>query len=123
MSHQLSLFNAGSDNDLVSLPEISSDTSITDTAAHKRQAIQRFLNNGKPEPIACVNTYSPGGRATEYYRLSFNWRGKKKHIHICGGSTIAELATYRAKKLQAMIDRGAELAEVIAAVQTFNSGG
>lgn len=89
----------------------------------KRQAIQRFLNNGKSDPSFSINKYSPGRRATEYYRLSFQWQGKKKHIHIRGGSTISELANYRVKELQTMIDRGAELAEVIAAVETFNSGG
>lgn len=62
MYQQLSLFSLSSDSENVSLPESSSDT--------KRQAIQRFLNNSK-EAIACINTYSPGRRLTEYYRLSF----------------------------------------------------
>lgn len=115
MSHQLSLFNVVSDSDLVSITKPVSE--------HKQAAIQRFLNRAEKEPIACVTTYSPGKRKSEYYRLSYRQGRKVKHIHIRGGSTIAELATYRANKLQAMIDRGAELAEVIAAVQTFNSGG
>ena len=115
MSHQLSLFHADSDKDSVSISKSDSDA--------KRQAIQRFLNSGQKEPIACVTKYKPGHRKTEYYRLSYRFGRKMKHIHIRGGSTISELATYRANKLQAMIDRGAELAEVIAAVQTFNSGG
>lgn len=114
MFEQLSVFPVCSDSDPVSLQNSRSDA--------KSQAIQRFLNQRKPDPSICVNTYSPGRRTTEYYRLSYQWRGKKKHIHIKGGSVMAELATYRAQKLQAMIDRGAELAEVIAAVKTFNGG-
>ncbi|MEY2833399.1 MAG: hypothetical protein RLZZ574_2658 [Cyanobacteriota bacterium] len=114
MSEQLSVFQVCSDSDPVSLQNTRSDA--------KSQAIQRFLNQRKSEPSICVNTYSPGRRATEYYRLSYQWHGKKKHVHIKGGSTIAELATYRAQKLQGLIDRGAELAEVIAAVRTFNGG-
>lgn len=115
MSHQLSLFDAVSDSDLVSITESVSE--------HKQAAIQRFLNRAETEHIACVTKYKPGKRKSEYYRLSYRQGKKIKHIHIRGGSTIAELAIYRANKLQAMIDRGAELAEVIAAVQTFNSGG
>jgi hypothetical protein len=67
--------------------------------------------------------YSPGRRSTEYYRLSYRYGRTVKHIHIKGGSVIAELATYRAKQLQGLIDRGAELAEVLAAAATFNGGG
>ncbi len=115
MNEQLCLFELGSDKKSVSLPENGSDA--------KRQAIQRFLDTGKREPTACVNTYSPGRRDTEYFRLSYRVGRKKKHIHIPGGSTIAPRARYRAKKLQEMIDRGAELEELIAAVQTYWSGG
>lgn len=114
MNEQLSVFTACSDSDPVSLQNSRSDA--------KSRAIQRYLNDGKPEPSICVNTYSPGRRTTEYYRLSYQWRGRKKHIHIRGGSTIAELSTYRAGKLTEMIDRGAELAEILAAVRTFNGG-
>ena len=114
MTEQLSLFNHRSDTDDLSLQNSRSDA--------KRQAIQRFLNQRKTEPSFSINKYSPGRRNAEYYRLSFEWNGKKKHIHIRGGSTRSELANYRVAELQAMVDRGAELAEVIAAVQTFNSG-
>ena len=93
---------------------------VSDTQTKKQQAIQKYLNRADKEAIACVTKYSPGRRKTEYYRLSYRVGRKVKHIHIKGGSIIAELATYRANKLQAMIDRGAELAEVIAAVRTFN---
>ena len=121
MNKQLSMFGENvSITDAVS----DSDMSITEFVSDaKKQAIQRFLDNGEKETIACVTTYSPGGRSTRYFRLSYRLRKKIKHIHIRGGSTIAELAIYRAKKLQAMIDRGAELEEVIAAVRTFNGGG
>ena len=118
MSQQLSLFNAVSDSDRVSITENVSDTQIL-----KQQAIQRYLDSQEKDYQCCVTKYSPGRRKTEYYRLSYRISKRRiKHIHICGGSIIAELATYRAKKLQAMIDRGAELEEVIAAVRTFNSG-
>ena len=119
MNQQLSLFDAASDSDRVSLANIDSDA----LALAKREAIQRYLDSREKDYQCCVTKYSPGRRATEYYRLSYRISKRRmKHIHIRGGSTIAELATYRAKKLQAMIDRGAELAEVIAAVHTFNSG-
>ena len=78
----------------------------------KHQAIQRFLTRGKDSPIAHVNTYSPGRRKTEYYRLSYRCGGGMKHVHIPGGSTIANLAQYRAKELLKMITRGAELNEL-----------
>jgi len=110
MNQQLSLFSVSSDSENVSLLDSGSDA--------KRQAIQRFPNNNK-EATACVNTYSPGRRKTEYYRLSFNWNGKKKHMHIPGGSVKARLATYRAEEIQKMCDRGAKLAELIAAVETY----
>jgi hypothetical protein len=114
MSYQLSIYDAlpCSDSDRASLQNTRSDA--------KRQAIQRYLNSGISEPAICVNKYSPGRRSTQYYRLSYQWRGKKRHIHIKGGSVLAELATYRAKQLQGLIDRGAELAEVLAAAATFN---
>lgn len=117
MSEQLTIYSVlgdVSDSDRVSLTDSVSE--------RKKAAIDRFLNRAEKDPIACVNTYSPGGRNRQYYRLSYRQTRtrKVKHIHIKGGSTIAELATYRAKKLQELIDRGAELAEVIAAVRTFN---
>lgn len=116
MSEQLLLFDAASDSDRVSVAKNDSDA--------KRQAIQRFLDSAEKDYQCCITEYSPGRRSTKYYRLSYRLNKRRmKHIHIRGGSTIAELATYRAKKLQAMIDRGAELAEVIAALKTFNSGG
>jgi hypothetical protein len=118
MSEQLCLFDAVSDNERASLTN-----SVSDAQIKKQQAIQKYLDRADKEAIACVSKYSPGRRKTEYYRLSYRIdRNRVKHIHIKGGSTIAELANYRAKKLQAMIDRGAELSEVLAAVATFNSG-
>ena len=84
MTEQLSLFNHRSDTDDLSLQNSRSDA--------KRQAIQRFLNQRRTEPSFSINKYSPGRRNAEYYRLSFEWNGKKKHIHIRGGSTRSELA-------------------------------
>ena len=131
MSEQLCLFDADSDTQSLSLSEFDSDTQITSAFGceasypkrdvKKQQAIQKYLDRAvDKETTACVSKYSPGKRKTEYYRLSYRVGLKMKHIHIRGGSTIAELANYRAKKLQAMIDRGAELSEVLAAVATFN---
>ena len=114
MSEQLSLFSSVSDTKSVSLTENVSE--------HKRQAIQRFLDSGKKEHDVCVGKYSPGKRKTEYFRLSYRLSRKVKHVHIPGGSTISELARYRSKKLQSLIDRGAELAEILALVATYRSG-
>ena len=111
MSEQLSLFPAASDNQPPSLANNDSDA--------KRKAIQRFLNNGKDSPIAHVNTYSPSRRQTKYYRLSFRVDTRMKHIHIPGGSIKAKLAQYRARELMTMIDRGAELPELLAAIQDW----
>lgn len=108
MSEQLTLFPVVSDSESVSLTEGVSDA--------KHKAIQRFLAQGKDSPIAHVNTYSPGRRNTEYYRLSYRVGASTKHIHIPGGSTTARLAQYRAKELLGMINRGAELEELVSAI-------
>lgn len=113
---QLCLFETDSDNKSMSLSPFDSDI-----RTKKQEAIQKFLDRAKDkEPTACVTRYSPGKRATEYYRLSYRLGSKMKHIHLRGGSTTSELANYRAKELQQMIDRGAELAEILAAITTFN---
>ncbi len=56
-----------------------------------------------------------------YYRLSYRRRHKMKHLHIPGGNIRSRLAQYRAKKIKELIDRGAELEEVIALVQTYRA--
>ncbi|MEO0013994.1 MAG: hypothetical protein RLZZ535_2383 [Cyanobacteriota bacterium] len=122
MSEQLTIFEVCSDSDPVSLQNTCSDM-VKSASDGKRKAIERYLRQGKKELSISVNKYSPGKRATEYYRVSYQLGNRKKHIHLRGGSTIAELANYRANVLQAMIDRGAELSKVLAAVATFNSGG
>jgi hypothetical protein len=111
---QLCLFETVSDSDRVSLTE-----NVSDAQSAKRKAIERYLGQQK-ENIACVNIYSPGRRSTEYYRLSYRFGRSVRHVHIKGGSTLAELATYRANRLRELIDRGAELAEILAMVATFN---
>ena len=113
MNQQLTIFDAISDKGSASLMNPISDT--------QTQALQRFLEKGK-DPIVCVNIYSPGRRKTEYYRLSYFQDGKTKHLHIPGGNTRARLAQYRAKELQKLIDRGAQLGEIIAAVETYRGG-
>ncbi len=125
MNQQLSLFKSEGEGGSASLIDPISDkgsaslmNSISDS---QTQALQRFLEKGK-DPIVCVNTYSPGKRKREYYCLSYFKDGKTKHLHIPGGNTRAKLAQYRAKKLQELIDRGAELEEIIAAVETYRGG-
>ncbi|MCC0179940.1 hypothetical protein I4641_23720 [Waterburya agarophytonicola K14] len=100
--------------------QVSGTESVHDK---KRAAIQRYLDRAQKDPVSHIETYSPGKRHTEYYRLVYRVGKKLKHIHIRGGSTMSELATYRANKLQEMIDRGAELAEILAALKMFNGGG
>lgn len=112
MSKQLSLFESVSENKSVSITDSVSEA--------KRQAIQRFLNSGDRDPICSVNTYSVSGSKNRYYRLSYRAGKKVVHIHIKGGNVRANLATNRAKKLQGMIDRGAALDEILAAVKDFN---
>lgn len=111
MSKQLSLF-AVEDKKTV-----SSTNAVEDG---KRQAIQRYLDRASLESAASISTYSPNGRKTEYYRLVYRERRKVKAIHIKGGNTRARLARYRARELQKLIDRGADLAEIIEAAKTFN---
>ena len=113
MAKQLTIYDAISDTKSASLMNPISDA--------QTQALQRFLEKGK-DPIVCINTYSPGRRTTEYYRLSYFLDGKTKHLHIPGGNTLSKLAQYRAGKLQELIDRGAELEEIIAAVETYRDG-
>ncbi|MEM6613270.1 MAG: hypothetical protein AAF652_13640 [Cyanobacteria bacterium P01_C01_bin.72] len=112
MNEQLSLFESVIEADSLSITNTVSEA--------KRQAIQRFLNHGDRDPICSVNTYSVSGSKNKYYRLSYRVGKKVNHVHIKGGNVRANLATNRAKKLQAMIDRGAELAEILAAVKDFN---
>lgn len=121
MNKQLNLFSDDrfdSEQNSCSIAEIDSELKTA-----KFRAIQRFLDNGEKEAIACVNRYKAGNRNNfYYYRLSYRQRRKMKHIHIPGGNTHSDLANYRAKKLQELIDRGAELGEIIAMVQMFRSG-
>ncbi|MEM7593720.1 MAG: hypothetical protein AAF383_19785 [Cyanobacteria bacterium P01_A01_bin.83] len=90
----------------------------------KRQAIERFLSKSKTkdiDPAIYIKEYSPNGRKTKYFRLDYRLGKRVKSVHIPGGNVHAKLAQYRARELQAMIDRGAELGEIIAAVQTYRS--
>ena len=125
MSEQFSLFKPERDSGSASLIDPISDTEsaslMNPISDSQTQALQRLREKGK-DPIVCVNTYSPGKRKREYYRLSYFQDGKTKHLHIPGGNTRAKLAQYRAKKLQELIDRGAELEEIIAAVETYRGG-
>jgi hypothetical protein len=99
------------------------NSSITTSVIEpKIEAIQRFLGRAVENGECSVNTYKSSKCDRIYYRLS--WRtgnGRTKHVHIPGGSTLSELARYRADKIQRLIARGAELAEIIAAVKTYRS--
>ena len=114
MNEQMSLFS-----DVEDSQNVSSTFRVEEA---KRRAIQRYLDRAQAEPSASVSTYKPNGRKTEYFRLVYRIGKKVRAIHIRGGNVRSKLARYRANKLQQMIDRGAELSEVIAAVETFNSG-
>ena len=114
MNKQMSLFGGVEDSQ-----DVSSTRFVEDS---KRQAIQRFLDKAQAEPSASVSTYKPNGRKTEYFRLVYRIGKKVKAVHIRGGNVRSKLARYRADKLREMIDRGAELEEILAAVNTFNSG-
>ena len=70
----------------------------------------------------CIKKYKPNGRKTEYFRLDYRVKNRVRSIHIPGGNVHANLAQYRVKELQAMINRSAELGEIIAAVQDYRNG-
>lgn len=114
MSKKVTIFDAVSDNNPASLTDPVSE--------RKRQAISRFLARAKDHE-ACVNKYRPGGRKQEYFRVSVRQGKSVKHFHIRGGNVNSKLAQYRAEQLQDMIDRGAELGEIIAAVETYGNNG
>lgn len=113
MREQLSLF----DNQTVS--ESDQPSLTTSVSEGKRQAIQRYLTGSAKETEACVNSYSPGGSKAKYYRLSYRIGNKVKHLHIPGGNIRSNLALCRADKLRNLIDRGADLQEIIAMVYDF----
>jgi hypothetical protein len=113
MRKQLTLF----DNQSVSDADRASLTKSVSEG--KRQAIHRYLTGTAKETEACVNSYSPGGSNRRYYRLSYRIDTKVKHLHIPGGNTNSRLATYRADSLRDLIERGADLQEIIAMVYDF----
>lgn len=120
MLRQLSLFDFADYIEKVS--EKSSDTSsITNSVSEaKMTALKRFLTRRAKDAQCSVNQYRSGGSDNKiYWRVSWRDGNRIKHIHISGGNIYSKLANYRARKLQEMIDRGAELREVIAAVQTY----
>jgi hypothetical protein len=115
MNEQLTIYDVISDN---------GDPSLMDSISERKHAaIARFLDSGEHQPIACINSYSPGRRNKKYYRLSYFQNRKTKHIHVPGGNVNSQLANYRAGKLQEMINRGAELDELLAALVTYRGGG
>ena len=87
----------------------------------KIAALQRFCARDR-ENIPYVEKYSPNRRKQKYYRLSWRERKKMKHLHVPGGNVNAILAQYRAGKLRQLINRGADLDEVIAQVKTYAQG-
>ena len=107
---QLELFSiTESDRSQVSGAAVAPDTKI--------QALQRFCTRNLVTPY--VEKYTPARRKVVYYRVSWREGRRMKHLHIPGGNTNSQLAQYRAKQLQEMIDRGAELEEIVAAVNTY----
>lgn len=112
MKKQLSLF-AVSEHESISLTNSVSEKQM--------QAINRFCTHGKSDPVASVNTYSPSRTRQRYYRISYREGRKIKHLHIPGGNVSSSLANYRAAKLNELIERGAELSEILALVKDFKS--
>lgn len=110
----------------LSLFEIENDTlnvSIANNAIEQKIiAIQKYLGHIAKDNDCYINTYYPGKRDTIYFRLSYRQGCKMKHHHIPGGNINSDLAQYRVKRLQEMIDRGAELGEVLAALSTYRGG-
>lgn len=113
MSRQLTIFDALGDKNTVS-PKTAGDT--------KKQALQRYLDKAKAESAMVVKRYNPNGRKTQYFRLDYYEGGKTRSIHIKGGNVSARLSNFRAKKLRKMIERGAELREVLEQLADFNGG-
>ena len=108
---QLTIFDAVGDSDQVSPTKPVGDT--------ENQALERYLGRAKVEFTVCVKNYKPNGRKTEYFRLDYRVGKKVKSIHICGGNVHAPLAQERAKEIRLMTDRGAQLEEIIAAVEAY----
>lgn len=116
MSEQLKLFPVTEPRS----EDRSVTVSVTERQTAKFKAIQRFLNDGKSNAIACICKYRPSKRKNNYYyRLSYRSGNKVKHCHIPGGNVNSELANYRVDKLQAMIERGAEVPELLAAIVDY----
>ena len=120
MNKQLTIFDAVGDSDHVSPTNELGDT--------KKQAIERYLARAETkqmskteEPGISIEEYCPNGRKTKYFRLKYRIGKRTITPHIPGGNIHAKLAQYRAKELQKMIDRGASLGEIIAAVETYGS--
>ncbi len=98
--------------------------SITESVIdQKRAIIQRYLDRAATEAQCSVNEYQKSRSKKKYFRLSWREGKKTKHLHVPGGNVNAILAQYRARKLRELIDRGAKLEEVIAAVQTYAQSG
>ncbi len=123
VKYQLTIFDANS-GAVHEKKSLSGTEVVHERKILKQQAIQRYLDRAESkQPVAHIEKYSPGCTKREYYRLVYRMNPRKlKRIHIKGGSTISELANYRRKKLQAMIDRGADLGEILAQLATFNGG-
>jgi len=122
MQEQLSLFDSASPKPKSSITKPVIEQKIKVDAEYqsaKYQHIQRFLSKTTKDVIACVGKYKVKGKH-EYFRLSYRHNGKVKHIHLQGGNTNSKLANYRAEQLRVMIERGAELSEVLAAIDDFN---
>ena len=94
--------------------------SISKLDSERQRAINRYLGGSKRNIEYSVNTYKPGKKKNQYFRLSWREGNRMKHLHIPGGSTTSELALYRANSIKAMIDRGADLGEAIAAIRTYS---
>ena len=89
--------------------------SLSDDSDAKTSTHQNFQKNTQP----VVNTYSPGRRNVNYYRLSYRAGTKMKHIHIPGGNADSKLIGFRVRKIQGMIERGITLSKIITLINSY----
>jgi hypothetical protein len=64
-----------------------------------------------------LEAYTPYNRKAKYYRYCYRENGKKKHIHIPGGSTTSALANSRMEMVRGAIALGKASAEIKQLIQ------
>lgn len=127
MFEQLQLFAVEDDFFLSSTKNVRSNkVSSTQFVEDSQHLINKRLDRVEDthtnvSSTASISTYRPNGRKTEYYRLVYRNGVAVKAIHIRGGNVNSALAINRAKQLQAMINRGASVRELLDLVNSYCS--